>query len=124
MRERSVQGPTNLEALMTGWAWMSLAIVAEIVATSSLKASAGFSKLIPSVVVVLGYGLSFWWFSIALKLGVPVGISYAVWSAVGTVGVILVGRFVYGESVSMLQYAGVAVVLAGVAMINIGGAVA
>jgi small multidrug resistance pump len=106
---------------MTGWAWMSLAIVAEIVATSSLKASQGFSRLIPSVVVVLGYGLSFWWFSIALKLGVPVGVSYAVWSAVGTVGVMLVGRFVYGESVSMLQYAGVAVVLAGVVMINIGG---
>jgi small multidrug resistance pump len=106
---------------MTGWAWMSIAIVAEIVATSSLKASAGFSKLIPSVVVVLGYGLSFWWFSIALKLGVPVGISYAVWSAVGTVGVMLVGRFFYGESVSMLQYAGVAVILAGVVMINVGG---
>jgi len=107
---------------MTGWVWMSLAIVAEIVATSSLKASNGFTRLIPSVVVVLGYGLSFWWFSVALKLGVPVGISYAVWSGVGTVGVMLVGRFVYGESVSMIQYAGAAVVIGGVVIMNLGGA--
>ena len=108
---------------MNGWAWMLGAIAAEIAATSALKASEGFSRFVPSVIVVLGYGLSFWWFSLGLKAGVPVGISYAVWAAIGTIGVMIVGRFYYGESTTLLQWAGAGVVIAGVVMMNVGGAV-
>ena len=106
---------------MFGWVWMLLAIAAEIVATSSLKASDGFSKIVPSVVVIVGYFTSFWLFSLALKAGVPIGLSYAVWSGVGTIGILLVGRVVYGEVHTALQYAGAAVVLGGVAMMVLGG---
>ena len=106
---------------MTGWTWMIAAILAEIAATSALKASQGFTRLVPSIIVVIGYGLSFWWFSLGLKAGVPVGISYAVWAAIGTVGVMLIGRFYYGEPTTVLQWVGAAVVIAGVVMMNLGG---
>jgi small multidrug resistance pump len=108
---------------MSGWGWIVGAIAAEVAATSALKASNGFTRLVPSVIVVVGYAASFWLLSLGLKAGVPVGISYAVWSAIGTVGVMLVGRFYYGEPTALLQWAGAGVIIAGVVMVNLGSAV-
>ena len=64
---------------MTKWLFLSVAILAEVVATSALRSSEGFSKLVPSVVVLLGYGVAFYFLSLALR-SIPVGIAYAVWS--------------------------------------------
>lgn len=74
------------------WIFLSIAIVAEVIATSALKASDGFSRLGPTVVVIAGYGIAFYFLSLALR-GIPVGVAYAVWSGVG-IGLIMAGVIV------------------------------
>ncbi|EIM9119611.1 multidrug efflux SMR transporter [Salmonella enterica subsp. enterica serovar Kentucky] len=69
---------------MKNWLFLAIAIFGEVVATSALKSSHGFTKLVPSVVVVAGYGLAFYFLSLALK-SIPVGIAYAVWAGLGIV---------------------------------------
>jgi multidrug transporter EmrE-like cation transporter len=66
------------------WLFLSIAIVAEVIGTSALKAAEGFTRLGPSLVVIVGYGMSFYFLSLALR-GIPVGVAYAVWSGVGIV---------------------------------------
>ncbi|WP_110650579.1 DMT family transporter [Salinicola peritrichatus] len=97
---------------------LALAIVAEVVATSSLKASDGFSRLGPSILVVLGYGFSFYALSLVLK-ALPVGITYAFWAGLGIVLVTLIGIVVYGEKPDLPAYLGMGLIIAGVAIIQI-----
>ena len=98
------------------WVLVVLAISAEVTATLSLKASDGFSRLVPSVVVVVGYTTSFALLAFALR-ALSVGPVYAVWSALGTVGAAVGGVLIFGEHLSMLAILGIGVVLLGVAMI-------
>jgi len=102
---------------VSAWAWLAGAIAAEITATSALKLSDGFQRLLPSAVVALGYAAAFYGLSMAVRT-LPLGIVYAVWSGIGTVGAILVGRWLFGESLGLLQYLGVVLVLGGVVLIN------
>lgn len=102
---------------MSGWAWLAVAIVAEVVGTSALKAADGFQRLWPLSIVVLGYGISFAALSVSLT-SLPLGVAYAVWSGVGIIGASLVGLAVFGESLTWQQYAGIGVILAGVVIIN------
>jgi small multidrug resistance pump len=76
--------------------WLALAIGSEIIATVALKLSEGFSKPIPVVVVVLGYGLSFYALSMSLRT-IPLGVVYAVWSGVGTAAVAVIGVLLFRE---------------------------
>ena len=76
--------------------YLAVAIVAEVIATSALKASEGFSRLVPSLVVVAGYGIAFFCLSLTLRT-IPVGIVYAIWSGVGIVLIALTGYFVFGQ---------------------------
>ena len=98
--------------------YLALAIVSEVVATSALKASNGFTRLTPSLVVVLGYGVAFVLLSLALRT-VPVGVAYAVWSGMGIVLVTLVGYFVYGQALDAPALVGMALIVAGVLAINL-----
>lgn len=75
---------------MKSWLFLAVAIIAEVVATSSLKASSGFTKFWPSVVVVLGYGVAFYFLSLTRK-AIPVGIAYAVWAGLGIVLISVAG---------------------------------
>jgi small multidrug resistance pump len=100
------------------WAVLSLAIVAEVIATSALKASNGFSRPWPSLVVVLGYGLSFYCLSIVLRT-IPVGIVYAVWSGVGIALITVVGWLVFGQKLDPPALAGLALIVAGVIVLNV-----
>ena len=102
---------------MGGWGWLSVAIIGEVVGTSALKAADGFQRLWPLTIVVLAYGLSFAALSISLT-SLPLGVAYAVWSGVGIVGASIVGLAVFGESLGGQQYAGIAVILAGVVVVN------
>ena len=104
---------------MTAWLWLAASIVAEVIATSSLKLADGFTKLVPSIVVVVGYGFSFWGTSFALK-AIPLAVVYAIWSGLGTVGVLFVGKYIFGEALGWQQYVGAAVVVAGVVLLSIG----
>jgi len=100
------------------WLWLGLAILAEVVATSALKATDGFTRLGPSVVVVFGYGLAFYFLSLVLQV-LPVGITYAVWSGLGLVLVSLIGWLWYGQSLPPLALVGIGLILAGTIVLNL-----
>lgn len=102
------------------WVMLAIAIAAEIVATTSLKQSEGFSKLWPSVITVVGYVIAFWLVGQALKT-IPVSVAYAIWSGVGTAVVAAIGMAFLGESVSVMKVGGIAMIVAGVVALNIGG---
>ncbi len=101
--------------------WLALAIGSEIVATVSLKLSDGFTKPIPAVVVVVGYGISFYAMSIALR-SIPLGVVYAVWSGVGTAAIVLIGFFLFREMLDTIKVAGIGLIIIGVVMLNGAGA--
>ncbi|HEY3523742.1 MAG TPA: multidrug efflux SMR transporter [Candidatus Limnocylindrales bacterium] len=101
---------------MKAWLLLVAAIGSEVAATTALKASAGFSRFVPSVVVVVGYLASFGLLAIVLR-DLPVGIVYAVWSAVGTVGVALLGIVLFGETMEPAKALGIALVVGGVALL-------
>jgi len=103
------------------WIMLAIAIAAEIVATTSLKQSDGFSKLWPSVVTIIGYVIAFWLVGQALKT-IPVSVAYAIWSGVGTAVVAAIGMAFLGESVSVMKVGGIAMIVAGVVALNLGGA--
>ena len=98
--------------------YLAIAIIAEVIATSSLKASAEFTKLWPSVAVVLGYGTAFYFMTLALR-HIPLGITYAIWSGLGIVLVTLVGAVVYNEKPDVPALIGMGLIIAGVIVINL-----
>lgn len=102
------------------WVLLAIAIASEIVATTSLKQSEGFTKPGWSVVVVVGYAISFFLMSQVLKT-VPVSVAYAIWSGAGTAVVAAIGMIVLGEPVSLLKVGGIAMIVAGVVALNMGG---
>ena len=97
--------------------WLALAIGSEIVATVSLKLSDGFTKPAPSVVVVAGYALSFYALSISLRT-IPLGVVYAIWSGVGTAAIVVIGLFLFRESLDAVKVVGIGLIIAGVVMLN------
>lgn len=98
--------------------YLFTAIIFEVVATSALKASESFTKLIPTVVVALGYLGAFWFLSLTLKT-MPVGIAYAIWSGVGIVLISLVGWLFFKQSLDWPAVIGMALIVAGVLTINL-----
>ncbi|OQW89999.1 MAG: QacE family quaternary ammonium compound efflux SMR transporter [Rhodoferax ferrireducens] len=100
------------------WVYLGIAIVAEVIATSALKASDGFTRLVPSVVVVVGYVVSFYCLSLTLR-SIPVGIVYAIWSGVGIVLISLVGWLVFDQALSPLALLGMAFIAVGVIILNV-----
>jgi small multidrug resistance pump len=100
------------------WGYLAVAIVAEVIATSALKASEGFTRLVPAAVVVAGYAVAFVLLSFTLK-AIPVGVVYAVWSGVGIVLIALVGWFYFGKELDAAALAGIGLILAGVLVINL-----
>jgi small multidrug resistance pump len=100
------------------YGWLIAAIFSEVIATSSLKASNGFTRPLPSIAVVLGYGIAFYCLSQTLKT-IPVGIAYAIWSGMGTVLIALVGLFFYRQTLDRAAVVGMALILAGVLVMNL-----
>ncbi len=102
---------------MPAYLLLGLAIAAEVVATSALKASDGFSQLWPSVLVVLGYGAAFFFLSMTLKT-IPVGIAYAIWSGAGIVLVSAISFVLYKQALDVPALIGMGLIIAGVIVIN------
>lgn len=98
--------------------YLSIAIISEVIATSSLKASNGFTRVIPSVVVVVGYAIAFYCLSLTLRT-IPVGIVYAIWSGVGVALVTLVAWVVYKQSLDLPGLIGIGLIVAGVLVLNL-----
>lgn len=101
-----------------GYLFLAAAIFCEVCATSALKAAEGFSRLGPSVVVVLGYAAAFYSLSFAIRT-IPLGVAYAVWSGVGTALLAIVGVVVYKQAMDAAAIAGVSLILLGVVVLNV-----
>jgi small multidrug resistance pump len=103
---------------MQHWLILGIAIVSEVIATSALKASDGFTRLLPSVIVVVGYGIAFYCLALVLRT-LPVGIVYAIWSGVGVALIALVGWLLYGQTLDLPAIVGIGLIVAGVAVLNV-----
>ncbi|MDJ0807904.1 MAG: SMR family transporter [Gammaproteobacteria bacterium] len=101
-----------------GYLYLGIAIVAEVIATNALKASEEFTKLGPSIIVVIGYGAAFYFLSLVLKT-IPVGIAYAIWSGVGIVLVTLVAAIMFEQIPDIPAILGMGLIVAGVVVINV-----
>ena len=98
--------------------YLAIAIVAEVIATSALKASEGFSKSIPSAVVVIGFGIAFYCLSLVLKT-IPIGIAYAIWSGLGIVLISAIGVVAFRQSLDTPALIGLGLIIAGVVVVNV-----
>jgi len=94
------------------------AILSEVIGTVALKLSNGFTKPIPSIVVVIGYGASFYLLSLALK-AMPIGVAYAIWSGVGLVFTVIAGIIVWRETLDWARVVGILLILVGIVFINV-----
>jgi len=103
---------------MSGFIYLTMAIVAEVIATTMLKASEGFTRLWPSLVVVVGYAVAFWGLSMVVKT-MPLGIVYAIWSGMGIVLVSIAAVFVYQQKLDLPAVIGMVLIIAGVLVINL-----
>lgn len=98
--------------------FLTLAIVAEVMATSALKASMGFTRPLPSLLVVIGYGVAFYLLSLVLRT-LPVGIAYAIWAGLGIVLVTLVGMVAFSEKPDLPAVIGISLIVAGVVTLQV-----
>ncbi|MGH8761657.1 MAG: DMT family transporter [Nitrosospira sp.] len=103
---------------MNQWLFLSVAIVSEVVATSALKASNGFTQLWPSLVVIAGYAIAFFFLSLTLRT-MPVGVAYAIWSGVGIMLVTLIAWFVFKQSLDIPAIIGLTLIVAGVVVLQV-----
>ncbi|KJV40957.1 DMT family transporter [Acinetobacter brisouii] len=98
--------------------YLLIAILAEVIATSSMKASDGFSQLLPSGITILGYAFAIYFLSLTMK-SIPIGITYALWSGAGIILVSLVGFFYYKQHLDVAAVIGLAFMIAGIMIINL-----
>lgn len=99
------------------YVYLAVSIIAEVVATSALKASDGFSKLWPSVIVVVGYGIAFQFLALTLKT-IPVGVAYAIWAGAGVTIVAIVGWLLFGQKLDAPAIIGMALIVTGVVVMQ------
>jgi len=100
------------------WLFLYAAIVAEVIGTSALKASEGFTRLWPSLVVVVGYGVSFYMLALTLR-AIPMGIAYAVWSGVGILLISVVAWLLFGQKLDVPAILGIALIVSGVIVLHL-----
>ena len=100
------------------WIYLSIAIVAEVIATSSLKESQGFTRLIPSIITFIGYSFTFYFLSLTLK-EIPIGITYAIWSGIGICLLSIIGYFRFNQTLDFGSIIGIGLISLGVIVLNI-----
>lgn len=98
--------------------FLAIAIIAEVVATSALKATEEFSRFWPSVLVVSGYVCAFYFLTLALRV-LPVGVAYAIWAGLGIVLVAVAGAVLYGQRLDLAGVVGIGLIITGVLVINL-----
>lgn len=102
---------------MLSWIYLAGAITFEIIATSALKAAEGFTKPLPTAIVVVGYVTAFYCLSVALRT-IPMGIAYAIWSGIGIVVISVIGYVVYRQRLDLPALLGIVLIIAGIIVIN------
>lgn len=103
---------------MPHWIYLAIAIVAEVIATSALKASHEFTRLIPTIIVVIGYLTAFYFLTLSLRV-IPVGIAYAIWAGLGIVLIASISWILYGQKLDLPALLGMALIISGVLVINL-----
>ncbi|BCR26483.1 DMT family transporter [Aquipseudomonas alcaligenes] len=103
---------------MSGYLYLAIAIVAEVIATTALKAADGFSKPLPLTLVVIGYGIAFWMLSLVMK-SIPVGVTYAIWSGLGIVLISIASLLLYDQKLDLAALLGIGLIIAGVLVIQL-----
>lgn len=98
--------------------YLIVAVAAETIGTTALQASQQFTRLWPSVVVVIGYSIAFYFLGVALKY-IPVGVAYAVWSGLGVVLIAIIGLLVFGQRLDLPAMFGLGLIIAGIAVIQL-----
>ncbi|MBS0349431.1 MAG: QacE family quaternary ammonium compound efflux SMR transporter [Proteobacteria bacterium] len=98
--------------------FLGIAILSEVVATSALKNAEGFTRLLPSLVVAVGYGAAFYFLSLALR-AIPIGVAYAIWSGIGIVLISIVAYFAHGQKLDLPALLGMGLIVAGVLVIQL-----
>ena len=101
-----------------GYWYLAIAIVAEVLATSALKESQGFSKLLPTLLVMSGYGASFYFLSLVLQT-IPIGVAYALWAGLGIVLITIVGAVVFGQKMDLAAILGITLIISGVVVLRV-----
>lgn len=99
------------------WIYLTIAIVGEVIGTTALKATEGFTRLGPSIATVAAYGTAFFFLGLTLKT-IPVGIAYAIWAGAGIVLIALIGLIAFGQTLDWAAIIGIGLILAGVIIIN------
>ncbi len=94
------------------------AVLSEVIGTTALKLSEGFTKLVPSIVVLVGYGLSFYLLSLSLKV-IPIGTAYAMWSGIGIVLTVIAGMILWREPLDWARGIGIFLIMLGIVIINL-----
>jgi len=100
------------------WLYLTIAIVSEVIATSALKAADGFTRWVPSLIVVAGYASAFYFLSLTLRT-LPLGVAYAVWSGVGVALIAVLGWALYDQSLDLAACIGIGLIVAGVLVLNL-----
>ena len=103
---------------MNKWVYLGLAIVSEVLATASLKSTEGFTRLVPSIVVLVGYSAAFYFLSLTLDT-IPIGVAYAVWSGVGVATITLVSFVLYDQKIDVAGLVGIGLIVAGVVVLRL-----
>ncbi|MDC7830482.1 MULTISPECIES: DMT family transporter [Pseudomonas] len=103
---------------MSGYIYLAIAIAAEVVATTSMKAISGFSKPLPLILVITGYGLAFWMLTLVVR-SIPVGIAYAIWAGLGIVLVSIAAAVLYDQKLDLPAMLGMGLIVAGVVVIQL-----
>lgn len=103
---------------MQQWIFLSVAIISEVIATSALKTSDGFSRLWPSLIAIAGYVVAFYFLSLTLRT-IPVGVAYAVWSGAGVALITLIAWFLFRQALDIPAIVGLLLIIAGVAVLNL-----
>ena len=101
-----------------GYVYLFIAIIAEVIGTSALKASDGFSNLVPSLIVVIGYGIAFYFLSLVLET-IPVGVAYAIWSGVGIALITIVAAVLFKQVPDLPAIIGISLIISGVVVLNL-----
>ncbi len=108
----------SLALAMNKWIYLTLAIFSEVMATASLKSTEGFTKLWPSVLVLVGYSAAFYFLSMTLD-SIPIGVAYAIWSGVGVAAITLVSIFFLDQKIDTAGFIGIGLIVAGVIVLRL-----
>ena len=103
---------------MNNWVYLGLAIFSEVVATASLKSTEGFTRLVPSIIVLVGYSAAFYFLSLTLDT-IPIGVAYAVWSGVGVATITLVSFVLYDQKIDAAGLIGIGLIVTGVVVLRL-----